>query len=417
MRRFKNITIVILIVTTFIQLSDIWNISVQEFFATSYDGTVNDEYLKDILAPNKVYIKQGEEFHLAYNTKENYTTNRGVVNLLGEIINNGEYVSNATPLHQVLYNVDAAYCYPSLIDKELLLSVLGSKSSVLNKVEFAFDSFYVNESDKEVYFYNSELEQLFTFDISNIEVLNVPKDYDFNVNVVYDYNEDSFLNTGTMFTPKVIDGNYFGVSETNPYSENNEILVSTVESKINRFFKSPNEKWTIYGDDAYIFSGEDITVKYYSDNILEYKNSTDSNKKTDIATAFSIAKSYIDLDEFVINDLILKKFESSENSYKFYFNPIVNNTEVVFDNEYLDYYIEIEVTNGIVKQYKKYALNYSPEFSITNVLAPDSNIYELEEHFDSVELVYLQNMDELNAPLHWAMSFNDQTVYTKAQVD
>ncbi len=417
MRRIKNITIVVLIISTFIQLSNIWNISVQEFFTSSYEVTVSDEYLKDILAPNKVYVKQGEDFHLAYNTKVNNATNRGVISLLSEIINNGEYVTTEKPMYELLHNVDVAYYYPNVVDEELLGSVIELKSNELNKIDLTFDSFYINEGDKEVYFYDSNLDKTITFNISNIENLNIPKNYTFNENILFTYNEVSYVNNGVVFTPNVIDGNYLSLSETNPYSENDEILASTVEAKINRFFKSPNEKWTIYGDDSYIFSGEDITVKYYSNNILEYKNNKDSNKKTDLATAYAIARSYIDLDEYVVNDLILKDFISSENSYIFYFNPIVNNTEVIFDNEYLDYYIEIEVTNGVVKQYKKYALNYNIEPNATNIVEPNASFFELEEHFESVELVYLQNMDELTVELYWAMSFNGDTVYTKAQLE
>ncbi len=417
MRRIKDITIVILIVSAFIQLSYIWSISVPNFFAPSYEIVVSEEYKKDILAPNKVYIKQGDHFKLAYYTNANKDDNRGVISLLSEVVNNGEYVENTKVVTDVLNNVDAVYCYPTIIDKEILSEVLEYKGNNLNKVDLSFDYFYVNQSNKEVYFFNSHNIELFKFSADNIENFFLPKNYNFNLNVEYTYNENGNVNNDLFFTPVVVDNNYFNISSTNPYSENNEILVSTVESKINKFFKSPNEKWTVSGEDSYIFSGEDIKVKYYNNNVFEYNNNKDSSEKTDLSTAYAIARSYIDLDECVTNDVILKHFESIENSYKFCFNPIVNNTEVVFDNEYLEYYIEIEVTNGIVKEYKKYALNYNQDFTLSSILSSYESIFELEQSFDNVELVYLQNVEELNTSLHWAMSFNADTVYTKANVD
>ncbi len=417
MRKIKNITIVVLIVTTFIQLSYIWSISVPDFFATSNEAIVKEEYKKDILAPNKVYIKQGDNFKMAYSTKENTTTNRGVVNLLNEVVNNGEYVENTKPLNELLYDIDEVFCYPSTVSKELLVGVLNYKGNNLNKIDLSFNYLYVDEDGKEVYFFNSESEEIVAFSIANFEKVNIPKGYIFNKNIEYKYDETSQVNNDIFFTPVVTDVDYVNISVTKPYTENNETLVSTVEPKINSFFKSPNEKWTIWGDDSYIFSGEDITVKYYYNNILEYRNNKDSSKKTDIDTAFAIAKSYIETDEYVTNDLILKHFETVENSYKFCFNPVVNNTEVVFENEFINYYIEIEVKNGIVTQYKKQALNYNQEFQVTDIADSYTSIFELKQNFNDVEIVYLQNVDDIEATLHWAMSFNNNKVYTKAQLD
>ncbi len=422
MRRFKNITIVILIVSAFIQLSYIWSISVPNIFAPSYEVTVSEEYRKDILAPNKVYIKQGDIFKIAYSTyrddDSNRDTNRAVISLLNEIVSKGEYVENTTLTTDLLYDVEEIYCYPSVIDKELLSSVLGYKGNNLNKTNLTFDYLYVNEDEKLVYFYNSKSSEVFTFNAENLEKFNVPKTYKFNSNIEYKYDNTSDVNNDVFLTPIVVEGDYLNINKTNPYSENDETLVSTVEPKINRFFKSPNEKWTIKGEESYIFSGEDIQVKYYYNNVVEYNNNNDSSKKTDIATAYAIARSYIDLDEFVTNDIILKKFENTENSYKFYFNPVVNNTEIVFNNEQLDYYIEIEVTNGIVKKYKKYGLNYSSGYNVTDIENSTSSILELGQHIDNVELVYLQSMEEdLKVSLHWSMFINGESVYTQAQID
>ncbi len=417
MSKIKNVTIVVLIITSFVQLSYIWNVSVSNLFAPTYEIVVSDEYLKDILAPNKAYIKEGDNFKVAYYTKENSVTNRGVISLLSEIVNKGEYIPVTKATNEMLSNAEAVYCYPAVIDEELLHSVLDSKNYNFNDIGLSFNYIYIDEDGKEANLFNSETGENFTFSMANMEKINIPKEYVFNENIEFEYNESNYLNNNLFFTPVVVEGDYFNIKGTNPYSENDEILVSTVESKINRFFKAPNEKWTIYDDDSYIFSGEDITVKYYGNNVLEYRNNNDSSKKVDVATALAIAKSYIDLDEYVTNDLILKKIESSENSYMFYFNPIVNNTEVVFDSEAIDYYIQIEVTNGIVKQYKKYVYNYSKDFNVTDILDTNASIFSLGEHFNNVELVYLQNIEELNAPLYWAMTFNDDTVYTKAQTD
>ncbi len=411
MRNIKNITIVLLVFIAFAQLSNIWNINVQSFFGTDYTVTYEEDLAQGILVPSKVLVKEGEILRLAYNTNATSTASSPALRLLREIAQNGVYKEAGEvdlTASKLVKNADILYLYNDIIESTLVGEALGIKNTQFSKFQVEFDNVFVNNSSKEVYFYNSETEDIICF---SLESFKVSTNYVFNENIGFLYNESDI----NFLVPTILKNDYYNLVEKNPYSENNELIVSTVESKINKYFKYPNEKWTIYGEDSYVFSGEDITVKYYTtNNILEYKNSFEtSKKKTDMAVAYAIAKTFIQQDEFVTNELVLKKQEKQENSYIFYFNPVVNNTEVVFQSELLDYYITIEVNNGIVREYKKYVMNY--ETDSTNLYEIESfDALALKEHFDSIELVYLQNMEKLTAELCWARVFGEEPIYIEA---
>ncbi len=410
MKNIKNIIIVSLMVTAIVQLSNIWNINVQNFFATDYTVAYDEEIAQEILLPSNVLVKENDIFRVAYNTSIISNTSNSELNLLKSIAESGvliETINETSTLEELTAGADVIYKYASIVDSNLINDVFGYKSTQFSKHDVSFDNLFINQSSGEVYCYNSVTEEVLGFIVSD---LNIATSYNYNKNVGFVYNEKDI----NFLIPVVIDYDYYNLVETNPYSENGELLVSTIEAKINKYFKSPNEKWTIFGEDAKIFSGEDITVKYYNNNILEYNNSYESsNKKTNIAEAYAIAKSFIASDELVINDLVLKEIKKSENSFIFCFNPIINSTEIVFDDEDLDYYIEVEVNNGIVRQYKKYVMNYDVDYSVVNNIEP-FDVLALEEHFDSIVLVYLQNMEELTAKLCWAKLFGEEIIYTEA---
>ncbi len=405
MKKFKNIAIILLMALAFIQLSTIWNINVKNIFTTSYDVAVTQEQLDEILIPNKILVNDGVKYKIAYDTKSNRNSSRSVLYLLKDILNDGKYEGNVVNISDVVKQADVIYKYPNIINHDLMSNVLNIKNTSFSKNDVAFNEIYIIDDENAIYFYNTQSKMCQKFSLDN---LIIRKNYTFNDNLAYEYDQ----NISSYLSPIVIDDEYYNIVQNNPYGENDEVLATTVESKINRFFKSPNEKWTIFGDDSYTFSGEEITVKYYNKNILEYKNNYVSNKKTDYQTAYAIAKDFIVADSLITNDIILKKSEVQENSYKFAFNPIVNNTEIVFDNDDLDYYIEIEVTNGIVKHYKKYVLNYSLNYINVNYI--ENNVFDVENDFDTFELVYLQNINENKLDLSWAMHFGDDTVYTFA---
>ncbi len=411
MRNIKNITIVLLMFTAFIQLSNIWNINVQSFFGSNYAISYEEELALGILVPSKVLVKKEDILRMAFNTSSVNTANSQELGLLREIAQNGVYKDiekEGLTASQLVKDADIIYEYPGIIEHTLVGDTLSIKNTQFEKFNVDFDNVYVNNSLKEVCFYNSITEDISCFTLDN---MNLATNYEYNENVGFVYS-DSDIN---FLVPTVINKDYYNLTESNPYSDNSEVLVSTLESKINKYFRYPNEKWTIYGDGNYVFSGEDITVKYYTkNNILEYKNNFEtSRKKTDVAAAYAIAKTFIQTDELVVNELVLKKQEKIENSYFFYFNPIINNTEVVFDSELLDYYIMIEVNNGVVREYKKYVMNYDTEFTVLYNIE-DFDAFALEEHFDSIELVYLQNMEQLTAELCWARVFGDVTSYIEA---
>ncbi len=411
MRNIKNIAIVLLVFTAFAQLSNIWNINVQNFFGVDYSITYAEDMAQGILVPSKVLVKKGQVLRLAYNTTAGNTANSAEISLLREIAQNGVYNEIDTTgftASKLVKSADIIYKYSRVIESSLVGEALGFKNTQFSKYNVDFDNVFIYNTSKEVYFYNSKTEDISCFSLGN---MNVATNYEYNQNIGFLYNESDIK----FLVPTILKADYYNLTESNPYRENNELIVSTVESKINKYFKYPNEKWTIYGDDSYVFSGEDITVKYLTNNnILEYKNNYESNnKKTDMAVAYAIAKTFINSDELVTNELILKKQEKIENSYFFYFNPVVNNTEVVFESEFLDYYITIEVNNGIVREYKKYVMNYDTDYnSLYDIEEFDA--LALEEHFDSIELVYLQNMEELIAELCWARFFGEEPIYIDA---
>ncbi len=408
MRNVKNITIAFLMLCALIQLSNIWSINVQNFFSNSIEFSYNEDLTYEILIPSSVLVDEEGLFRLSYNAKEENLINSKEISLLKSTVNFGVFNANEKlELEELVKSADVVYRYSSIIEPSLLEEVFGVKATQFYKNDILFDKVFVNIENNKVYFYNSESLESFSFTLNN---LSITKKYEYNDNVGFIYNE----NDVNYLVPIVIEEEFYNLKETNPYSENNELSFSTVESKINRYFTTSNEKWIIFGDDSWAFSDEDTTVKYFNNNILEYRNNYESSKKTDKATAYAIAKSFIDTDEFITNDLVLKGTKSIANSYIFYFNPVVNETEVVFDNDELEYYIEIEVRNGVVNHYRKYVMNYKTDSTVNRKIEKDMNVFVLEEHFDSIELVYYKNIENETADLSWAMAFGEGIIYTEA---
>ncbi len=408
MSRIKTGTIALLIMLIIVQLSNIWNINVNDIFESSYDIVVTREEMKDILIPSEAYIEVSEGvYQVAYSTNENKNALKSSINIIESVLENGEFLSTNTGDREIFNEYEVLYKYYINIDKNLLSDVLDIKSKVYSDQNINFDEIYMDTVEGLVCFYNSKNSTYWEFKAQN---LKLPVDLKYNTNIAFTYGDDE----RSYFVPFVIDEYYYEISETNPYSVNGEVLASTVENQVNRFFKTPTDKWTVFGEDSYIFSGEEITVNYSKQNILEYNNNVNSKRKVGQAESYAIAKSFIKQDNLVKNDISLKKVEGQENSYTFYFNPIVNNTEVVFDNELIDYYITIEVSNGIVKYYQKYGMNYDIKTTETQTLNKNLELLTIDNTYDFIEIVYLQDMDNLSVVLAWAMTYDEEKVYNLA---
>ncbi|MGL4790779.1 MAG: hypothetical protein ACRCW1_05145, partial [Anaerotignaceae bacterium] len=147
------------------------------------------------------------------------------------------------------------------------------------------------------------------------------------------------------------------------YGTNKEIALETATEAFFGNYGAQNINQD--SNEVYMLNSEDIVLRYYPFNVLEYYEYTQNHslQEQTLASAFFACKEFFAKDETLKTQVQLADIQLKNNGLAFYFNYSVNNMPVFLSKEIkaelgMDYAIEVLVENNTVRQYKRYAYDF-----------------------------------------------------------
>lgn len=426
MSKLKNFVIVALIIISVVQIYYLWDIQyTRTNIARSQMGsmsTSSKEATQQLVQPYIIMQKNDAgDFVGAYNTKNNIKSYSQSYYILEKLIRDSELVENVVN-DNIIETADFVYMYNYEVTADMLAQVMLVKN---NKSEYSFDRLYV-EIDKTnnniVYLYMpTETDRYNKYKLtlkSSVVKSNA------NGQTYYVIDND----TREIFVPIVKGNEYYIVTPNNEYAPNGEIILNTVEQAVDVFFGNNVAKWGRINPEteALVFSDKTTVVKYYKENILEYAH-YQNNSYDDVPSlyeSFAIAKNFISVDKYVVNDYYLSNYTEQDGVYTFYFDYTVNGYPVLLEDtqsDKLKSHIEITVSDYAVSNYKKVAQNYivSNDKMTVNKSFDDimSNLLAVGEEIEISDVTlgyYKETEDELL--LYWFIKVGNNIIRRSAQM-
>ncbi len=404
---FKNIIIILLVVLSIYQTNKVWDMGgASGLNFTSVNQPISDvETSKEIAMPTMIY---------RYNSyKDNYTglffneyeKNYSVEYVYNILKKQGVKTENRYLKEKDLINCIMAFEYEIDMDYKTLLDVLYNES-ISNEDNFAFNVVYITHySDKDyVNFVDKNTNMLNQFEVKK-QVLPTAVMKEILVGTSY-VNTMEEYNTKTNDFILDIENNaikgFAKVATVNPYYNDNELLLSDVQNKVRSFFGNYSNTWSRIDRDSFVFSSDDIIIKYFSNNILEvsYYNGGGS-EKTSLANSYGIARAFINNDLYITNEIFLQEYEVDDGKYTFYFDYYVDGLPVVVPmGSSVDSHIKVTIENNCVTNYKKLVYNYE-KIEEASILTSFFDRTILEDYLKldnvsptSVRLVYIADKDD-----------------------
>lgn len=173
---------------------------------------------------------------------------------------------------------------------------------------------------------------------------------------------------GNVFIPEWSEGEYFYdiVSSKNPFYENGQFSSALLSDYTDVFFDNFSVKRgtkDLYTG-VYVFSDEDIVVKYYKNGLLEYFDyDSGASSEQNVFTAMKSAAEFIEKDKTLSTGYFLTDIKSKSEGLVFYFDYEVREFPVELSEEIkketgLESAIEVTVKNNSVKKYRRYMYNF-----------------------------------------------------------
>lgn len=188
------------------------------------------------------------------------------------------------------------------------------------------------------------------------------------------YTVSSFLNDSCLYAPDIFVANwdgrldYLGVSVYNPFAEEGDIKISSIEKQIDVFFDPPASK-VFSGTMPYKFSNDTIVVKYLGTNVLEYTCHKSMPKKENSFIAnYSAAMQLLARDSSLINDYHLAHIEFTGSEWVFGFDYTIGGFPLAMsmntkEDTGMNHMLELTVSNALVTKYNRYVLTFALDIS------------------------------------------------------
>jgi hypothetical protein len=193
----------------------------------------------------------------------------------------------------------------------------------------------------------------------------------------------SFANLPPVFGERTRDMGFGTVTAVLPFAnESGELLRHHIQSKIGFLFDNPGR---IISDfiDEYRFNEGNVTVKYNTNNVMEYSyHGLLPKRGNTFFDAFDAAVAFLRADETVDNEWFWSGFDSAGDEWRFYFDFIVGNHPVILmdvQQSILEMrsMIEITVVNGTVINYRRLVCNFLPNAEIAVASNDITDAYEM----------------------------------------
>lgn len=154
------------------------------------------------------------------------------------------------------------------------------------------------------------------------------------------------------------------------FEKDGEPSRATLENTVKNFFRNFSVDWSERNEDGiYTFSDSETVVKYYpEEKILEYYSYENyaGDTRTGLLEGYQICCNFLKNDNSLQTDIYLADIERTiNNEVIYYFDYAVDNLPVNLSQSLRDrigssHAIEVTLRNQAVKEYRRYAVNFSP---------------------------------------------------------
>lgn len=391
--RIQNFVIIALVIAAVIQTGKLWlyNNDSHNFFYTVFQNTGknNIKYSGEtyILEPLEIVAGYGnKKFSKFYAQSDETGLYEQGNDAIFEVLTKGEFVKESDlEWNSVLASKCVIFKYAHTVTLDDFEDGF-EKNNVFEKY-IEFDSIVIYPqmnygSILRVLFINSQTEKVYECSVSKSKsaqnlynTLEKAQNDEMKSDnfITYISTKQSGFNifSDDIFVPQWSEAEYVYpvLKRVNPFEKNGEFSLATLEMYIDQFFDSSTSKWSETDNTGtYLFSDDDIVVKYMTTGLLEYYNyePIDRSINQSFITSYSAAKSFIEQDTSLKTDVYLADWQINEDEAVYYFNYTVNNmplipSDVLSNMTDMKYCIEISVKNNSVKKYRRIAYNYSKD--------------------------------------------------------
>ncbi len=393
---FKNLTILMLTVTAVFLAGKLWfeEIANRRLDFSGHAPGINEPVQapdSGFAVPYRILTNIGQnKFDVLYaplSSVQESDFKEAVISVFQE----GNYEGETLPAWETLINKPSYLCeYAFSMPADIFAAGFTDKPGNFLRNVASFDSVMLipeAENKISIYFYRKLNNKFVKYSVSNADLysrltgnIKTIAGQNRRYHCVSSLQKDYNLFSGVVFIP-TRDGegiDYNIVNLNNPYLSKGQLLLNTVEKQVDLFFDKPASKWSGTANGAFTYSDENIVVKYYPTDILEYSDYRSHDKKSSpsFMADYRAAVNFLAKDKTVVNDYYLADYISGEDRSVFYFNFTVNNFPLVISNNIkskaqITYPIEVVVENEWVKKYKKLAYNYEPDKGVTETVSMD----------------------------------------------
>ncbi len=407
LQRLQNICILFLVLLAVTQASQLWfgDVPGQNYLNT-FSGIVPEEEGGRFIKPYRVLINFGNTSGKNYSAI--YSPSNEELEQLEDwmtlAVTQGEYVSSAEIDWEFLISPSIICEYSFPVPSELYSGSFSKPVNLTSKVkqvssvilipvehEGKVRVIFLDETQAHSYVINEKktAQELNTF-ISQEEADN-------SLNFVSSRQAGFIEFRENVFIPYWEgDLGYNEVTVTNPYSVKGDLLLNTIEKKIDVFFANPIAKWTSSDNSVYSYSDENIVVKYYPSDILEYSDYRPSKTVGGLISDYTTTIDFITKDAYIVNDYVLSDIvaegQGSETNRTFFFDYQINNMPMILSDSFkaltkLSHPIQVTVENGKVTNYKKLVYNFlvseNQRTAALNINGVLDSIFAGEDHVPS----------------------------------
>lgn len=357
--RLVNIALVFLLAIAFYQTYRLWFINLSNNSSNQNQIIVNSNIKEDLVKPFRLSVQIDDNTFNSYYNVDDLSLYTDGKKLFKSILRNG---TNVNSFDNSDYTDLVVFNYNFVFEEEYFKESLSENKSKVHLNSFDNIFIYFTKDENYANFYDSQTDTstFVSFDdrsyLPTVAKYKDPRDF-------YTVSDDLI-----HFTEKWDnDLEYNQITHTNPYSLNGEIHISSVERMINGFFQNPLSKTQSIQNEtnAITFSDNNTIVRYYPNNIFEYKYYYiyDDQKKNDFVESFTLAKNFILNDIAIDNNFYLDKYEISGDEITFYFNYSIGDFPILLSENFkkeknISSAIEITVQNNTVVNYRKIPYNF-----------------------------------------------------------
>ena len=145
---------------------------------------------------------------------------------------------------------------------------------------------------------------------------------------------------------------------------------TALENTVQNFFRNFSMDWSTRDEDGtFVFSDSETVVRYHPDTkMLEYFNYENhtGDERTGLLEGYQICGNFLKNDTSLKTDIYLADIgRTINNEVVYYFDYVVDDLPVYLSQELRDqigssHAIEVTLRNQAVKEYRRYAVNFSP---------------------------------------------------------